>query len=396
MPERFQNLNRWRAHYNAKTYRYDYTRGTSFSNLCKEWSDPVRSDFVKPTWFRGSELILNGGAPCLVDTNDRYHRAGNALGVLESPTGSLWDYNFLGLTDFVLPISSSWLRDEAVARLAGNYDVLMNTRSWYDAARTIDGWARDFWSLYRNLRRNPRRAWRSMKRFAKRFFHRSLTKAPKELVSGLPTAAREYCAIKYGALPIIHDLRDTLKKVLKPKPDIRVVATARYRSDPTPIYVSDDFGGIKTWRFTESYSAIAVRYISADSIGSYGNFGDLIQTPLYTVWDAIPWSFVIDWFLPVGNALLQVQPFGFNVTRGFDCVRYRGRNVLQVSDSTIALFGSNVSKLRYFERWPNSSMALGLSKAISHYITDNEQMSYVRQVGHHLIDLYALGRSRLH
>lgn len=396
MPNRTQNLNRWRAHWNARARRYDYTRGTSFSHRSKEWSDPVKSDFVKPTRFRASELTFNGSAPCLVDTNNKYHRAGNATGVLESPTGSLWDYSFLGLTSNQLPISPEWLMDEAVARLAGNYDVLMNTRSWYDAARTIDGLASQFWSLYRNLRRNPRRAWGSFKRFAKSYFHRSLTKAPKELALGLPTAAREYCAIKYGALPIIHDLRDTLDKVLKPKPDIRVVATARYRANPTLVYTSDTFGGIKTWRFTESYSAIAVRYISADSIGSYGSFGDLVQTPLYTVWDAIPWSFVIDWFLPVGNALLQVQPFGFNVTRGFDCVRYRGRNVLQVSDSTIALFGSNESRVRYFERRPNSSMALGLSKAISHYITDNEQMSYVRQVGHHLIDLYALGRSRLH
>jgi hypothetical protein len=380
-----QTLYHWDRRYNAETRLWEYFPGEPFPSWCSVKADAVTSDFVHPTSWWAYERYYNGDEyPCLVDTRDKYHMAGNAF------------WGSLGLNDYHLPVTPEWLMDDAVSRLAGNYDVLMNTRSWYDAARAIDGWAENFWSLYRNLRRNPSRAWGSFKRFAKRCFSRSIHKAPEELVRGLPTAAREYCAIKYGALPIIHDLHDTLARVQRPKSNIRVIATARYQPDPMRVYHSTNLGGIKTMQFTDSCSAIAVRYISTDSIESYRNFGDLVQTPLYTVWDAIPWSFVIDWFLPVGNVLLQVQPFGFNVTRGFDCFRYRGHNVLQVSDSSIAVYGSNESKVRYFERRANTSMALGLSKAISHFIANNERLSYVRQVGHHLIDLYALGRSRLH
>jgi len=382
-----QTLHYWKRQYNAETKLYEYSPGSSYSQWCLLSDDTHESDHVQPTNWFAWERTLNGDAlPCLVDTTNKYHIAGNAL------LGS-FDLNDNWIFSTIQP---DWLMDEAVARLAGNYDVLMNTRSWYDAARAIDGWASNFWSLYRNLRRHPQRAWSSFKRFAKHYFHRSLNKAPEELVRGLPATAREYCAIKYGALPIIHDLRDTLKRVQKPKSGVRVVATARGPTDPVHLSGTSSYGGIHTWRFTDSCSAIAVRYLSAHSVESYRNFGDLVQTPLYTAWDAIPWSFVIDWFLPVGNVLLQVQPFGFNVKRGFDCFRYRGRNVLQVSDGALANYGSNMCKLRYFKRRANTSMALGLSKAVSHYITNNEQLSYVQQVGHHLIDMYALGRSRLH
>jgi hypothetical protein len=377
-----QTLHGWKKQYNAETRLYDYSPGESFQDWKSISTGPMWSDHVQPTDWHAVEHIYNGeGLPCLVDTTDKYHIAGNAI------------LGYLGLSyaGAVGP-RAEWLMDEAVARLAGNYDVLMNTRSWYDAARAIDGWADNFWSLYRNLRRNPRRAWGSFKRFAKHFFHRSISKAPEEIVRGLPATAREYCAIKYGALPIIHDLRDTLGRVQRPRSNIRVVATARRSVDPLLIKNTSLF---KTWRITDSCSAIAVRYLSTDSVESYRNFGDLVQTPLYTVWDAIPWSFVIDWFLPVGNVLLQVQPFGFNVTRGFDCFRYRGYNVLQVSGS-LANYGCNKAMVREFTRRVNTSMALGLNKAVSHYITNNDQLSYVRQVGHHLIDLYALGRSRLH
>jgi len=385
MPEKFQTIHSWKPQYNAATGLYDYVPGPGYQEWMSNSFEPRASDHVQPTSWMGQERIFNSDMlPCLVDTTDKYHLARNGSSGF---FGMNWDDPI---------VSPWWMMDEAVSRLAGNYDVLMNTRSWYDAARAIDGWASDFWSLYRNLKRNPKRAWGSFKRFAKHFFHRSIEKAPEELVRGLPAAAREYCAIKYGALPIIHDLRDTLKRIQRPKSNIRVVATARYPADPLLYRFTNTCGGVKVWRYTDSCSAIAVRYISTDSIESYRNFGDLVQTPLYTIWDAIPWSFVIDWFLPVGNVLLQVQPFGFNVTRGFDCFRYRGRNVLQVLDDTILFYGLNETKIRYFRRRANTSMALGLSKAVSHFITNNEQMSYVRQVGHHLIDLYALGRSRLH
>ncbi|DAD49863.1 maturation protein, partial [ssRNA phage AVE019] len=370
----------------AETGLYDYSPGESFPIWKSISNDVWESDHHQPTDWWAVEHIYNGdGLPCLVDITNKYHIAGNAI------------LGYLGLdyAGTVETINAEWLMDEAVARLAGNYDILMNARSWYDAARAIDGWASNFWTLYRNLRRNPRRAWGSFRRFAKRFFHRSIHKAPEELVRGLPATAREYCAIKYGALPIIHDLRDTLKRVQRPKSTVRVVATASAKASPVLVDgINSDV--YKTWRFTDSCSAIAVRYLSTDSIESYSNFGDLVQTPLYTAWDAIPWSFVIDWFLPVGNVLLQVQPFGFNVTRGFDCFRYRGHNVLQVSDGALVNYGCNGAKVREFQRRVNTSMALGLEKAISHYITNNRQLSYVRQVGHHLIDLYALGRSRLH
>lgn len=393
---KYQLLHYWKGTYNPRTRRYEYSTGTPLPVFESYDTGVIRSNRVSPTMWAAKEIIFNGEAPCLVDTNNKYQTTRNAIGVLEDSETGPCDFNFFGLEDDGSPVGSYWLMDQAVSRLAGNYDVLMNTRSWYDAAKNISTWADNFWSLYRNLRRNPRRAWGSFKRFSKRFFHRSLHEAPKEIALGLPATAREYCAIKYGALPIIHDLRDTLGRVQRPNLNIRVMATARYPAIPTLIFATHQFGGIKTWRFTDSCSAIAVRYISADSVESYRNFGDLVQTPLYTVWDAIPWSFVIDWFLPVGNVLLQVQPYGFNVSRGYDCFRYRGHNVLQVSDSTMALYGSNESRVRFFQRRPNSSMALGLEKAISHFITDNEQLSYVRQVGRHLIDMYALGRSRLH
>jgi len=385
MPEKFQTIYSWDQQFNAKTGRYDYVPAWPSQDWMSYSPDPRASDFHQPTDWFGEECIYNDDKlPCLVDTEDKYHTARNG------------SFGYFGMNWEDPVISADWLMNEAVARLAGNYDVLMNTRSWYDAARAIDGWASDFWSLYRNLKRNPKRAWGSFKRFAKRLFHRSIQKAPEELVRGLPAAAREYCAIKYGALPIIHDLRDTLKRVQKPKSDIRVVATARYQPGPLLYRFTDTCGGVKVWRYTDTCSALAVRYLSTDSVESYSNFGDLVQTPLYTIWDAIPWSFVIDWFLPVGNVLLQVQPFGFNVTRGYDCFRYRGRNVLQVLDDSITFYGFNEAKIRWFVRRANVSMALGLTKAISHYIENNEQLSYVRQVGHHLIDLYALGRSRLH
>jgi len=72
-----------------------------------------------------------------------------------------------------------------------------------------------------------------------------------------------------------------------------------------PFFVQSEFRS--TWGYPgivnlEHHSKVRLDYVMDNDL--YQTLGQLgITNPLHALWDRVPWSFVVDWFIPVGNYL---------------------------------------------------------------------------------------------
>lgn len=123
-----------------------------------------------------------------------------------------------------------------------------------------------------------------------------ITKEPKS-----KTAANRWLEMQYGWLPLLGDIH-TLATGVFSDPVCFINKTRRFSSNKTSdvgrsypiIHEVTRFQQTKVrfWcRFTIDAPALA----AADQIG--------LLNPAITAWEAVPWSFVVDWFLPVGDYL---------------------------------------------------------------------------------------------
>lgn len=144
-----------------------------------------------------------------------------------------------------------------------------------------------------------------------RFSGRSRTSA------GLKGMSDIYLAIRMGILPLISDLQGALK-ILSDNKAFRRTARGQQVFSKTASdiqYVGERFG--KTWSVHRQVTRMmtfrsGILYESSVLGRTLGQLG--LTRPLSTVWESLPWSFVADWFLQVGNWLDAIQPSGASKT----------------------------------------------------------------------------------
>lgn len=123
-------------------------------------------------------------------------------------------------------------------------------------------------------------------------------------LSKIKTHASNYLGYEYGILPTISDLKEIYEAVTKnhtpyfSREGYRVLTAGSSNS------VSDSYGTIT--RTTRCKIAVRSGDSSFDSIGdSLHNIG--VFPTFENVWDLVPYSFVLDWFLNVGDMLAEVD-----------------------------------------------------------------------------------------
>lgn len=129
-----------------------------------------------------------------------------------------------------------------------------------------------------------------------------LLKRPRLKFPSGTSVSRKWLAYQYGWLPLMNDIYDSyqlFKKGLDSR--LQVLSVSRTISDQSQ--VSGSRGNFK-----ETFSRASCRYSGkmfyrvADNDLSYLQQLGLIN-PLEVAWAVVPFSFVVDWFLPVGNFL---------------------------------------------------------------------------------------------
>lgn len=158
-------------------------------------------------------------------------------------------------------------------------------------------------------------AYRCLKKGKWRQFQRTLgftASRPKKNWDNIPALWLEY---SYGWAPLINDVYTMLNKPFE-APKMYVRRKYSYQSEKQLTkYVDKPSSGtgckpypgpskvLNICNYVTTYRGVTSGYITVDApalqaISQYG-----LNNPTLTVWEAIPFSFVFDWFVPIGNYL---------------------------------------------------------------------------------------------
>lgn len=118
--------------------------------------------------------------------------------------------------------------------------------------------------------------------------------------------------LQYGWKPLLADVYGSCDALAKrEQSDWRVTAVARQRDELTQTWVRRPTGTTYPTGGTDACDVVAVRkrgvFIRIDAIPqndltmSLASLG--VTNPLLIGWELVPYSFVVDWFLPIGNWL---------------------------------------------------------------------------------------------
>lgn len=124
--------------------------------------------------------------------------------------------------------------------------------------------------------------------------------------------AQDWLALQYGWLPLLSDVRGAAEHLAGVVNNVPPVLRAKKRrSEERITSIEHPFAGSakETWTITTKTDAtVYLEYTMASeyrhSLSTTG-----ILDPALLAWELLPWSFVVDWFVPVGNYL---QALGFD------------------------------------------------------------------------------------
>lgn len=131
--------------------------------------------------------------------------------------------------------------------------------------------------------------------------------------------ASQWLDLQYGWLPLLSDVYETVDMMLEPssEPRLRVILHGTSHLTPASSYTEVSPPAIR--EATEVYRASA-RYVywlrlSDPSFREKAQWG--LTNPLLLAWELLPYSFIVDWFAPIGNYLEQFSSHdGFTFERG--------------------------------------------------------------------------------
>lgn len=136
-----------------------------------------------------------------------------------------------------------------------------------------------------------------------------LGKAGKLLVGG----SSRYLQYRYGWRILMMEIQGAIKaltqnRVEKPRYTARCVRSDTYH-DQKSILVNFGQNGSSTCTFTRTASLSARAYVLYEADLEYQSARDwgLAELPL-ALWEIIPFSFVVDWFINIGNWLEAITP----------------------------------------------------------------------------------------
>lgn len=131
---------------------------------------------------------------------------------------------------------------------------------------------------------------------------KALGVSPRTRRFAKPDVSGRWLELQYGWLPLIGDMYTIANAEIPTSGFLRCSATSRR---------VDVFTEINSWKFNSGYrhdwnysmmtKATCAGFVEFDAVASAAQFG--LTNPLLVAWEVVPFSFVVDWFLPVGDYL---------------------------------------------------------------------------------------------
>lgn len=179
----------------------------------------------------------------------------------------------------------------------------------------------DFPSAYAALHLNFNLAARELSRSRSSAINRARSKRRMDTADDL--LAKSWLELKYGWQPMLQDIygaAEVLSESYRPESSRKYAAKASgsFSTNTSMFFSWMDFNGIKAGDFTKRTTSKILAIYSPDPSAKAWLHETGISNPALTLWDAVPFSFVVDWFLPVSGYLERLQAFsGFE----FDSIR---------------------------------------------------------------------------
>lgn len=160
-------------------------------------------------------------------------------------------------------------------------------------------------------------------RVVRRYSHDPVSKKDFNLLSDPTKLWLEY---RYGWSPLVLDIEDTMKAIyaqelrdsLTPKAYTRVTSNEWHEKTQVVPGTTSIGGGTWTCSTVYTHKVEAHAYAKYQVTNQAGVMNRLMEFGLFDVpratWELVPFSFVVDWFIPIGNYLAAIQPkIGVNV-----------------------------------------------------------------------------------
>jgi len=145
----------------------------------------------------------------------------------------------------------------------------------------------------------------------------NIVKAASQLFPNSPKGiANDFLVWQYGIKPLLSDLDGAMKQLAIPEHvSFNVTASA---TEKVPMHVLETHYGAgaitaKTV-VSQSYDVTVIYKAHCRVTSAMRNFYRAgLYNPLAIAWEVTPWSFVVDWFLPMGNYLNNMDAFAGTV-----------------------------------------------------------------------------------
>jgi hypothetical protein len=123
----------------------------------------------------------------------------------------------------------------------------------------------------------------------------------RQLVKDIGSIILEF---RYGWSPLMSDIKSACEVLSKPIPDKPLVA----RGTVTWAETINSFGyGQDVINFSEKITIRGTIRVSNPNLDLANRLG--LINPLSVAWEAVPFSFLLDWFLPIGDFLRSMTDF---------------------------------------------------------------------------------------
>lgn len=235
----------------------------------------------------------------------------------------------LGCDAYLEPSASSWVRLRAqnacyerfVNKIHGTAELGLLTAERREAANLI---VQRVTTL--------RQGWRALRlgRF-KEFLHLMRVRTPLKKHRGMvrnrsKQASALWLEYWFGWSPLLSDVYTAITLIDSPYPDFKVFASARARDPGEPERINPYGGTYNELREHEfGFRMQADVSISNPMLYRASQFG--IVNPATILWELVPFSFLVDWFIPVGNYLRSYSDFvGLELKNAFTTERVTSKN----------------------------------------------------------------------
>lgn len=132
--------------------------------------------------------------------------------------------------------------------------------------------------------------------------------------------AGKWLELQFGWLPLMSDIYDHMELVKKGFREKSMLASSERHIKDSSHY-HNDYGSSEIDMEGHAVYSMKVFYsIDQSTLRQLSETG--LLNPLEIAWELVPWSFAIDWFLPVGNFLNALTaPIGTNFVGGYYSVK---------------------------------------------------------------------------